>query len=316
MAVAGALPRASVVLTDGELGPIPAADPGRAPAVANYALTATAAASVAATAAAGGSAGQRPDGGAASGRGAGGTESSSHRGPGGGGTSAGDNLETTSVASSDAAQAAARAEFLGAGGFGALGGGPAIDFSSDDDSDSEATSAAGSSAVGGAGAAAQRRIKIQIRDAKAAAAAGGAAAAGPTGGDGGSLREAAKGLRLMPPGVGGSSRLAVGSGVVPGAAPSTGLTPAPSSGLTPALSATPSGGGAYQFPPGMSSAQVRAGQRPACALPLGNPGVQVAGNPTGAYRCWRVGRCGSLLLRCTALCRTHKHVRDHIGCCP
>ncbi|KAG2445523.1 hypothetical protein HXX76_000138 [Chlamydomonas incerta] len=258
VAVAGALPRASAVLADGELGPIPSADPGRAPAVAYYALTATAAASVAA-AAGGAAAGLRPDGGGASGRGAGGTESSSHRGPGGGGTSAGDNLETTSVASSDAAQAAARAEFLGAGGFSAIGGGPAIDFSSDDDSDSEATSAAGSSAVGGAGAAAQRRIKIQIRDAKAAAAAGGAAAAGPTGGDGGSLREAAKGLRLAPPGGGGSSRLAIGSGAVPGAAPSTGLTPAPSSGLAPALSAMPSGGGTYQFPPGMSSAQLYAG---------------------------------------------------------
>ncbi|KAG2431967.1 hypothetical protein HYH02_013183 [Chlamydomonas schloesseri] len=255
VAVAGALPRASAVLSDGELGPIPSAEAGRATAVAYYALTATAAASVAA-AAGGSSAALRPDGGAASGRGAGGTESSSHRGPGGGGTSAGDNLETTSVASSDAAQAAARAEFLGAGGFSALGGGPAIDFSSDDDSDSEATSAAGSSAVGGAGAAAQRRIKIQIRDAKtAAAAAGGPAAAGPTGGDA-SLREAAKGLRLAPPGAASSSRLAVGSGV---AAPTTGLTPVPSTGLSPALSAQPSGGGTYQFPPGMSSAQLYAG---------------------------------------------------------
>ncbi|KAG2498542.1 hypothetical protein HYH03_003293 [Edaphochlamys debaryana] len=219
--VPGALPR--VAYTDAEIGPVPPAGPPSA--VAFYALTSTAAASVAA-AAAGGSAGAGGSSRVAAGLVPG--DASAGGGGRGGSTVTGGDLETTSVASSDAAQAAARAEFMGHAGLGL--GGPTIDFSSDDDSSiSEATG----SAAGGAGGGARRQIKIQIRDKPAGSAAPDA-----------SLREAAKALRLGP-----------GAPPLPGAA-SVGGSSIASAASVPAPPPPPP---AVQFPPGMTSAQLFGG---------------------------------------------------------
>ncbi|GFR49123.1 hypothetical protein Agub_g10921, partial [Astrephomene gubernaculifera] len=249
VAVRGALPHAAA--TDAEVGDIPPCH-DRTNIVSYYGLTTAAATAVAAAA---GAVGARTSFASIAGGDRG--ESASHR-PGG--STAHGELDTTSVSSSDAAQAAARAEFMNQMGAGmtGFGRGPTIAFSSDEDSDSEATgSVGGGSCAGGP----QRRIKIQIRD--RGSAGSGAVNAGGGGGASGdvSLREAARGLRLAPPGAaaaaaGGTgavgsplSRLALGStasGPIASAGPSGNLSPAPSAPTSGAAAG-------YPFPPGMSS---------------------------------------------------------------